>query len=107
LGLLGSTARGDSMSSTPRRNDRAETGAMQFGDDWPGVFIRGDHAAAYVMALSQVLERTKTDDIAHSLAVLQCAGLLNTLRGCDARSNPTVQLLRSFDEAQSLTESTE
>lgn len=23
---------------------RAETGPMQFGDDWPGIFIRGDNA---------------------------------------------------------------
>lgn len=24
---------------------RVETGAVQFGDDWPGLFIRGDDAA--------------------------------------------------------------
>lgn len=27
--------------------DRIETGAVQFGDDWPGVFIRGDDALHY------------------------------------------------------------
>jgi len=26
---------------------RPETGSMQFGDDWPGVFIRGDEALFY------------------------------------------------------------
>jgi hypothetical protein len=25
---------------------RAETGPLQFGEDWPGVFIRGDEAIA-------------------------------------------------------------
>ena len=25
-------------------SERAETGILQFGDDWPGVFIRGDDA---------------------------------------------------------------
>jgi len=26
---------------------------MQFGDDWPGVFIRGDEALAFAEALKQ------------------------------------------------------
>lgn len=26
-------------------NPRVETGAVQFGKDWPGLFIRGDNAA--------------------------------------------------------------
>jgi hypothetical protein len=34
---------------------RAETGAIKFGDDWTGVFIRGDNAATYALALSLVL----------------------------------------------------
>ena len=29
---------------------------MQFGDDWPGVFIRGDNALWYSMGLSQALQ---------------------------------------------------
>lgn len=28
----------------PATSARVETGAVQFGEDWPGVFIRGDHA---------------------------------------------------------------
>ena len=30
---------------------RAETGAMKFGDDWRGVFIRGDNAFHFAMVL--------------------------------------------------------
>lgn len=26
----------------PENGERVETGAVQFGNDWPGVFIRGD-----------------------------------------------------------------
>jgi hypothetical protein len=26
-------------------DDRVETGAIQFNDDWPGMFIRGDEAS--------------------------------------------------------------
>lgn len=35
---------------------RAETGPLQFGDDWPGVFIRGDNAMGFVQALRALLQ---------------------------------------------------
>ena len=31
----------------PALDKRPETGAMRFGDDWTGVFIRGDSAICY------------------------------------------------------------
>jgi len=34
---------------------RPETGAMQFGDDWKGLFIRGDNAFAFALAIKQAL----------------------------------------------------
>lgn len=36
---------------------RVETGVVQFGDDWPGVFIRGDHAFSWLQDLKAVLEK--------------------------------------------------
>lgn len=35
---------------------RVETGPVQFGDDWPGIFIRGDNAFGYAMALQEAME---------------------------------------------------
>lgn len=35
---------------------RPETGAMKFGDDWTGVFIRGDNALVAADMLRQVIE---------------------------------------------------
>ena len=35
--------------------DETPTGAVQFGDDWPGVFIRGDDAFGLRMMLEDVL----------------------------------------------------
>lgn len=35
--------------SDPGVHKRVETGAVQFGDDWPGLFIRGDNAFYYAM----------------------------------------------------------
>lgn len=61
----------------PAQEPRVETGPTQFGDDWPGVFIRGDNAAYFAMHLEHVL--TKGPD-AFSQAVLY--GLLSDLKGC-------------------------
>jgi hypothetical protein len=36
---------------------RVETGPVQFGDDWPGVFVRGDNAFGYAMALREAMEK--------------------------------------------------
>ncbi|MEN8764135.1 MAG: hypothetical protein ABF290_17120 [Thiogranum sp.] len=35
------------------QTERVETGPVQFGDDWPGIFIRGDNAAHYALMLSR------------------------------------------------------
>lgn len=59
---------------------RPETGAMQFGNDWPGVFIRGDNAAHYAMMIDTLLLQEKTDPIA--IANLSALGML--LKGSKA-----------------------
>jgi len=35
---------------------RVETGAIQFGDDWPGLFIRGDNAHALMISIRKLTE---------------------------------------------------
>lgn len=52
---------------------RPDTGPMQFAGDWPGVFIRGDHALGYIMRLNG-------DDPWREGAICQLAELL---RSCD------------------------
>lgn len=56
---------------------RVETGPVQFGDDWPGVFIRGDNALYFAMVLDTALKTlpNTTDKI-----VLE--GLASDLRSC-------------------------
>lgn len=61
----------------PADGKRVECGPVQFGDDWPGVFIRGDNAAYYAMVLRAVLESGGT---ALERGMLQ--SLYNDLRGC-------------------------
>lgn len=44
----------------PRRlreaDPRIETGVVQFGQDWPGVFIRGDNAYGMRVSLERVID---------------------------------------------------
>lgn len=69
---------------------RAETGPMQFPDDWPGVFIRGDEAmgrAGYLEWGIATLERMVAEGhIGRSPYIAGMRGLLTTLRSCHVKS---------------------
>jgi hypothetical protein len=56
---------------------RVETGPVQFNDDWPGVFIRGDNAAYYATMLEsyRIGERDFITDA-------QITNLINLLKSC-------------------------
>jgi hypothetical protein len=41
----------------PTNLRRVETGAVQFGDDWPGLFVRGDSALDLRNKIRQLAER--------------------------------------------------
>lgn len=62
------------------KEGRPETGPMQFGDDWPGIFIRGDTALAYAMYLKMLLDKQK-DDMAWPQA-MYLKSLLDYLTSC-------------------------
>jgi hypothetical protein len=40
----------------PEIFERVETGAIQFGEDWPGLFVRGDNSAMVLFELQRILE---------------------------------------------------
>lgn len=42
--------------------ERVETGPVQFNDDWPGVFIRGDNAAYLAICLDSALRELSSQD---------------------------------------------
>jgi hypothetical protein len=46
----------ESICHLPVQSERIETGPIQFGDDWPGVFIRGDEALDYAMLLHEIIK---------------------------------------------------
>lgn len=56
---------------------RVETGPVQFGDDWPGVFFRGDNAFEFALLLG--LELNGQGD---AITKAQLRGFLSDLRSC-------------------------
>jgi hypothetical protein len=67
------------IQKMPQLKGRPETGPMQFGDDWPGVFIRGDIALFDACAVMAAVERLSEADW---LLKAQLIGLAKTLRCC-------------------------
>jgi hypothetical protein len=52
---------------------------VQFGNDWPGVFIRGDEAFGITMILGRVLDMIDRPD---SLTALELHDLCDLLDSC-------------------------
>jgi hypothetical protein len=69
--------------------ERVETGPVQFGDDWPGVFIRGDNAAWYAVNLRLALEQSGFA-FSERLTLEQ---LVELLESCNVANAPTPRLL--------------
>lgn len=46
----------------PQQEKRVETGPVQFGDDWPGLFVRGDNALYYAHLLSGIIGRLEKSE---------------------------------------------
>lgn len=65
----------------PEGMTRPETGPMQFGDDWPGVFIRGDnafHMAMLMRTAAQALRVSINDEV----GAVQLENYAKTIASC-------------------------
>jgi hypothetical protein len=71
---------------------RVQTGKMQFEDDWPGVFIRGDDALGYAAVIRRLFAVSGPlyDESNHEM--FECrsrlAELAGLLESCRLRSRP-------------------
>lgn len=65
--------------SKPENLSRVESGPVQFGDDWPGVFIRGDNALTFAHMLREGLTYIPEREY---LLLAQLIGLADTLQSC-------------------------
>lgn len=62
------------IRNLPAVETRVESGPIQFGDDWPGTFIRGDTAALYAITLDAYMKGSR-DPISDAIM----RGLLQSL----------------------------
>ena len=75
----------------PEQSTRVECGPIAFGDDWPGVFFRGDTAAFYAMYLRALLEEMpeQEPELFRSFIARQTMiALANALESCDLTRRP-------------------
>lgn len=80
----------ESLRKLPPVEPRVETGAIQFGEDWTGLFIRGDNAFALAedleLILSKLPVKNRADpsfnaiDFQLSLAVGSINSIIQTIR---------------------------
>ena len=63
--------------------DRPETGPMQFGDDWPGLFMRGDNACMMGMSLQGAIKSYHETGEINPIVIMQLIGLSETLQSCN------------------------
>ena len=73
---------------------RVETGKVQIGDDWPGVFIRGDHALHDARTLRAFL-----DGADHLINRAVLSGLADALASAEARNGIDPVMLCRRDPA--------
>ena len=73
------------MKQLPGYEPRIETGVVQFGDDWPGVFLRGDTACHYAVVIQQVIDNVDKNGYIDALDVVILRSLAGLLGSCDAR----------------------
>lgn len=47
----------------PEDGERVETGPVKFGDDWKGLYIRGDDCLAFKIELQRFIDSAKKDTL--------------------------------------------
>ena len=72
------------IRTLPAQAPRVETGLLEFGEDWRGLFIRGDSAFHYALNLRAVLALPSVADTA-PLQRMVLEDLLEMLEGADER----------------------
>lgn len=78
------------IQKVPAVEGRIETGPVQFGEDWPGTFIRGDNAFGYAMYLRTALDfMDKQQDLKGMdwISVVSLRGLVRDLESSNLRNH--------------------
>lgn len=77
------------LRKLPEQKPRVETGPIRFGNDWPGLFIRGDNAISLAYNLAILGEAIETSGIKlegqAAITMLMLPGLIRLLESCNTR----------------------
>lgn len=77
---------------------RMESGVVQFGDDWPGVFLRGDDAFLYAQQVRHAIELLLLAEPAEPILCGMLRNLMAELLAADVSKNLPVTKLRPAEE---------
>lgn len=64
--------------------DRVETGPTQFNDDWPGLFIRGDHSFHFALQLEHLRQRIEKKEEPGFLEISALEDLISLFKSTKA-----------------------
>lgn len=73
-------------------NDRIETGPIQFNEDWPGFFLRGDNAFAIRLAIANLLVNRYD-----TFAQMQLHAFMEELDGCNLNQKLVKEMQKHED----------
>lgn len=85
-------------AAKPPPPQRPETGTLRFGDDWTGVFVRGDEAVPMSMMLDAVCDAVMNGTQAPKLDLHEVKGFAMLLRRAEEGADPKVVTLRPYPE---------
>lgn len=71
----------------PEQTPRVETGAIRFGKDWTGTFLRGDDSFGYALQLRYLLTLLKAQEPIPNYLLIVIASLASTLEESNEATN--------------------
>ena len=71
----------DNIRMLPEQAERVESGAVQFGNDWPGIFLRGDNTFGFLLAMKSFLDKTP-EEMKKSFEYLTIKGYMQLFSEC-------------------------
>ena len=98
------------MRIFPEQTERVESGPIQFGNDWPGLFLRGDdafgHSLNILMVWQYLKERYKKENMPLELhlAMMGLASVFDMVQdevvvgGRIVKESPTTELVQKYSE---------
>lgn len=77
-------------------SDRAETGPMRFGDDWAGVFVRGDSAIPIILGLREIEALEEKLSLTAQITINRIKSIFSGSHIEDAGKRAAAQQLKPF-----------